>query len=297
MVASGVDSRKVQTEENKDPMDKRIARIACVCLLLSLVPTFTQGGEEASASLPRFKAQEAHQGVAVDEKHVYAIASRAIGKYDKNTGALLKRWEASDEEPLIHLDSGVVVDDKLYCAHSNFPGLPMTSSVEIWDCETLRHVDSHSFGIAWGSCTWIDRYDEHWWAVFAHYQDGQKGGHPGRDNSWTVLLKFDDTWRPLESWVFPPEIVKRFERHSCSGGSWRADGLLYCTGHDAAEVYAMRLPKAGSILESVAILPFENHGQGIAFDRSGSRRLYGIVRKEKLVVSEILPSPKARRAE
>ncbi len=273
-------------------MDKRIATIAYLCLLLPLVSTFALGGEETRAPLPRFSAQEAHQGVAVDEKHVYAIASRAIGKYDKYTGAILKRWEASEEEPLIHLDSGVVVDGKLYCAHSNFPGLPMTSSVEVWDCETMRHVGSHSFGIAWGSCTWIDRHDKHWWGVFAHYQSGQNGGHPGRDNSWTVLLKFDDTWRPLESWVFPSEIVERFERHSCSGGSWGADGLLYCTGHDAPEVYVMRLPKAGSILESVDVLPFRNHGQGIAFDRSVPRRLYGIVRQEKLVVSEELPLPK-----
>ena len=59
--------------------------------------------------------------------------------------------------PIIHLDSGVIVDGKLYCAHSNYPGIPMTSSIEVWDPSTLEHIESHSFGIFRGSCTWVDQ--------------------------------------------------------------------------------------------------------------------------------------------
>ena len=38
----------------------------------------------------------------------------------------------------------------------------MTSSVEIFETEHLTHIESHSFGIAYGSCTWIDRYGGYW---------------------------------------------------------------------------------------------------------------------------------------
>ena len=55
------------------------------------------------------------------------------------------------------------MDGKLYAAHSNYPEWPMTSSLEILDAETMEHVGSHSFGIQWGSLTWVDWHDGHWW--------------------------------------------------------------------------------------------------------------------------------------
>ena len=39
-----------------------------------------------------FPAPEAHQGVAVDATHFYPITNRAVAKYDKQTGKLVKRW-------------------------------------------------------------------------------------------------------------------------------------------------------------------------------------------------------------
>ena len=39
-----------------------------------------------------FVAEEAHQGIAVDEHFIYAIDSRSIGKYDKSTGKAVARW-------------------------------------------------------------------------------------------------------------------------------------------------------------------------------------------------------------
>ena len=79
----------------------------------------------------RFNAVEARQGVAVDADHFYAVTDRGIGKYDKWTGAAVAKWESPKDGPIIHLDSAVVVDGKLYAAHSNYPQEPMTSSVEI----------------------------------------------------------------------------------------------------------------------------------------------------------------------
>jgi len=158
----------------------------------------------------------------------------------------------------------------------------MTSSVEIWDIATLKHVDTHSFGIQWGSCTWIDRTRDYWWAVFAHYDKYEKTIN--KDNSWTTLVKFDNRWQLLESWIFPDTLLHKFKPMSNSGGSWGADGYLYCTGHDSAEIYILKLPAAGSILELDNILPIDIQGQGIAWDRSEDNVLYTIKRKEKKVI-------------
>jgi hypothetical protein len=228
-----------------------------------------------------FPAQEAFQAVAVDSRYFYAIASRSIGKYDKTTGKKILTWQEDQDGAILHLDSGVIIDGYLYAAHSNYPELPMTSSVEIWDTKTLKHTGSHSFGIRWGSCTWLDRYDGAWWAVFAHYNEFKD--QLGKDNRWTTLVKFNNDWDPLQSWVFPEEVLKRFDAKSNSGGSWGSDDLLYLSGHDRPEIYAMRLPKKGSILELEEIIPVVSEGQGIAWDRSDKGVIYTISRDKREV--------------
>ena len=89
-------------------------------------------------TIRRFDAAEATQAVAVDNAHFYAIANSVIGKYDKETGIPVKTWQASDELPLFHLNSGVVRDGRLYCAHSNYPNFPESSSVEVFDVESMQ---------------------------------------------------------------------------------------------------------------------------------------------------------------
>ena len=41
------------------------------------------------------------------------------------------------EGTVLHLDSAMVRDGKIYAAHSNYPDWPMTSSLEIFDAETM----------------------------------------------------------------------------------------------------------------------------------------------------------------
>lgn len=229
-----------------------------------------------------FSAQEAHQAVAVDSNYFYAIASRAIGKYDKESGQPIQRWEASEDSPILHLDSGVIVKGKLYAAHSNYPRIPMASSVEVWDTETMTHIKSHSFGIAWGSLTWIDRHDGYWWGVFAHYDEFEK--QTGKDNRWTTLVKFNDRWQRMEAWKFPKKLLDKFGTKSNSGGSWGPDGKLYISGHDRAELYIVELPRAGSVLKHLTTLPIENKGQGIAWDRSEKHIIYTIKRSSREVM-------------
>src|SRR4029453_13273609 len=40
--------------------------------------------------IAEFAIPEANQGIGVDEKHFYAVDDRAIAKYDKKTGKLVK---------------------------------------------------------------------------------------------------------------------------------------------------------------------------------------------------------------
>ncbi len=226
-----------------------------------------------------FNVPEANQGVAVDARHFYAIDNTTIAKYDKETGALVRRREQPRGGPLIHLDGGMVLDGKLYAAHSNYPEWPMTSSLEIFDAETLEHVGSHSFGINWGSLTWADFREGAWWMVFANYDQPYGPDRTKYGNKLnTQLIRFSPTFQMLEAWTLPRTLLDRFELMSNSGGSWGPDGFLYLTGHDLPELYRMRLPSSGSVLELVDTIPMAVRGQGIAWDRSVPGTIYGIVR-------------------
>jgi hypothetical protein len=254
------------------------AAIAMLALLVfGVVPK--SSAEPVLVQVGEFVIPEANQGVGVDAKHFYAVDNQTIGKYDKMSGKLVKKWQGDKNGPLLHLDSAMVMDGKLYAAHSNYPEWPMTSSLETFDTETMEHVGSHSFGIQWGSLTWVDWHDDHWWMTFANY-DRLLGPNktPYGHKANTVMVKLTRDFRPAESWTLPKVLLDKFEDMSNSGGSWGPDGFLYLTGHDPAELYRMRLPKAGSVLELVDIIPMNIRGQGIAWDRSQPGIIYGIIR-------------------
>jgi hypothetical protein len=229
-----------------------------------------------------FDIKEANQGVGVDAAHFYAVDNQVIAKYDKKTGKLVKKWQGDRKGPILHLDSAMLMDGKLYAAHSNYPDWPMTSSLEIFDAATMEPAGSHSFGIQYGSLTWVDWHDGHWWMTFANYDKpyGPDKSPYGRKAN-TLMVKFTKDFRPVESWTLPRQLLDRFEDMSNSGGSWGPDGYLYLTGHDPAELYRVRLPKQGSVLEVVDIIPMNIRGQGIAWDRSQPGVIYGIIRATK----------------
>ncbi len=237
--------------------------------------TLTQIGE---LNIP-----EANQGVGVDAEYFYAVDDRTIAKYTK-AGNLVAKWEGPATGPIIHLDSATVIDGKIYASHSNYRFFPMTSSIEVWDAKTMKHIGSHSLGIRLGSLTWLDKHDGHWWGTFANYD--RTGRNPDGTNSTlpyggkinTTLVKFDRDWQVKEGWIFPLDLLSRFADMSNSGGSWGPDGSLYLTGHDPAEVYKIRFPEAGSILEVAQVVPANIRGQGIAWDHSNPGVLYGIIR-------------------
>ncbi len=264
-----------------------VKRTILICLVILLFSPVSRAGDRQFKEIKIFNMIEARQGVAVDDNYIYVIGSTKIGKYEKDSGKPVAKWEETKNGPIIHLDSGVIIEGKLYCAHSNYSGVPMTSSIEIWDAETLEHIDSFSFGILWGSCTWVDRHDGFWWVAFAHYD---KWKHvTGKGSEWTTVVKLDDQWQDIEAWVFPENVVDRFRPMSNSGGSWGPDSLLYCTGHDRPELYAFRIPQKGSVLELVETIPINIFGQGIAWDHSAQNIIYGIRKKDKqVIISELI---------
>lgn len=42
-------------------------------------------------------------------------------------------------------------------------------------------------------------------------------------------------------WIFL--VIATWGDSSCSGGDWGDEGLLYVTGHDAAQFHVLRLPQ------------------------------------------------------
>jgi hypothetical protein len=240
----------------------------------------------------RYKAPEAGQGVAVDRDFFYAINNHTIAKYRKDTGERVALWEGGAGGDIIHLNAGSLVDGKLYAVHSNYPGVPMLSSLEIFDPATLKHVGSHSFGRMDGSFTWLDRStvlsagrrEERWIACFVHY--GNRGAEPNRNNAWTQILAFDDQWRRTAGWALPPALLARFgdRGYSASGGAFGPGGHLYLTGHDNTELYVVDFPAAGSVMKWIATFPIPAEGQAFCWDPVEKDLLYCIVKRTREVI-------------
>lgn len=278
-------------------------RITRAVLALGLAASGVLGQEPVRIEAERirgFDASQGHQGVAVDERLLFAVGTTRIGRYDKATGRPLGEWSRNRSEggSSIHLDSGVVHDGRLYAAHSNYPDWPMTSSVEVWTVDPFEHVHSHSFGEQLGSFTWLDRWDGAWWGAFANYDRVQPGssrpyGHTDR----TQVVRMNDDFQIEERWVLPRGLLARMRPMSNSGGSWGPDGYLYLTGHDLAEIYVLALPDFGSDLVWIAtVVAPDIEGQGIAWDRSeDSRVLWGIHRSTARVNKMRLPEIKTSR--
>ena len=233
----------------------------------------------------RFVAPEARQGVAVDDGFLYVISNHDIGKYEKDTGIKVAGWSCPEGKPLTHINAGVIYQGKLYGAHSNFPGVPNASSVEVWDPGTLKHIDSVSFGRTDGSLTWFDRHNGKWIVCFVHY--GRNGGEPGKGPEWTRLLEFDDDWKATgRGWLFPKDLMTQLgaKGFSVSGGAIGPGGFLYVTGHDDAALYMLKFPEGGPTLKWVSTMPVSTTGQAFDWDDRDGQMLYTINKPTREVV-------------
>jgi hypothetical protein len=261
--------------------------LACVTAALGLCAEPVKG--PAPTEVARFTANEAVQGVAVDGEFVYVIADHALGKYRKADGTKVAAWTAPKDSKIKHLNAGVVIGGKLYCAHSNFPLKPDESSVEIFDAATLQPTGRHVFTNPPGSLTWALPYQGGWLTCFAHYSLLS-------DNALSRIVQFDQDWKELRRWSFPAEILKRFARSSSSGACLVGGEQLLVSGHDARELYALTLPPAGGEARWESTWGFLTAGQAFDEDRGAGNKdkgfvLYSIERKTKEVVGARYPAP------
>jgi hypothetical protein len=238
-----------------------------------------QSTGSVAVELRRIAAAEATQGVATDAKYVYAISNHDIGKYEKTSGKRIAVWH-DDSNVYIHINSCSVLRGQLVCAMSNFPGVPMTSSVEFFSAVTLKHLRSHSIGPGHGSLTWIDWHNGHWWACFANY--GRNGSEPPRDHRSTVLIRLAPDFSEQEAWLFPQNVLERFGQYSASGGWWGNNNLFYVTGHNLPEMYVLKLPEAGSRLDYVTTIQIPTPGQAFDWDGGHPERIWSIQRSKNL---------------
>src|SRR4029078_11232936 len=126
-------------------MDNRVTIVLLAFLIFG--PASKSGAESVLQQIGEFAVPEANQGVGVDAQHFYALYTQAIGKYDKTTGKLVKKWQGDKKGPFLHLDSAMVMDGKIYAAHSNYPDWPMTSSLRIYADETIEDSGTTNFGL------------------------------------------------------------------------------------------------------------------------------------------------------
>lgn len=268
---------------------RRLLMAATACLSLSAI-AHAQGDAPPLAPVSlRMTAEEARQGVASDGTHVYAIDNNRIGKYLISTGKRIAHWEG-ERRLFPHMNSCTIVGRELVCAASNYPAVPQTSAVEFFDTVTLRHLRTISLGFGPGSLTVMDRHAGKWWAVFANYAG--KGGEPGRDYRYTLLVRMDDAFRQEAAWTFPPDVLARFAPFSCSGASWGSDGRLYVTGHDRPELYELAFPEAGSVLELRRTIGIATPGQAIDWDPVKKGRIWSIGRGATEMVASDIPLAK-----
>lgn len=244
-------------------------------LTLFLLASNCDASEMSIQELQRVHIPEAHQAVAVDSSSFYAIANRSIARYDKRTSKKIGEWSAPDGSHILHLNSGIVLDEKLHCANSNWPISPLKNTIEVFSTDTLTHVATRTFEITEGAINWIERHQDAWWVVFAFYGD---------EVEQTFLARYNNDWEETGRWSFPKTVLQRFRPNSNSGGAFGPNGKLFATGHDHAELYVMELPAQPGELKHLSTISAPIAGQGIAWDRSDIGTLYGIVRKTKEVV-------------
>jgi hypothetical protein len=244
-------------------------------------------------------APEARQGVAVDRTNFYAVVNNVVARYDKSTGERTGYWASPRGGLIRHINSCLADAGKLWCANSNFPEVPMASSVEVLDARSMRHVESRSLGVLdEGSLTFFDRYGKGWLAGFAHY-DGE-GGLPYKPARFAGIVTYDAEWRRTGGWMLPPTVLERMAPHAASGGALGPDGLLYLLGHDRPEMYVLARPVMGPVLLHVATIDIDVEGQAFSWDRSAGRTVYAINRptgsvRVFSVPDVVVTDPDARR--
>ncbi len=101
-------------------------------LYLCFSRTSLHSQSASPAIVKTYRVPSSKQAVAVDSSYFYVINNSSITKHQKKDGKQESAWD--DKDSLIqHLNSGIIIDGKLYTVNSNYPDAPMASSIEIFD--------------------------------------------------------------------------------------------------------------------------------------------------------------------
>jgi hypothetical protein len=235
-----------------------------------------------------YDAPEATQGVAASRRFFYAIANTILAKYDIASGRFVDRWAGPRRGLVRHMNSCLVEAKRVWCANSNYSLTPMGSSVEVFDADTLKHVETHSLGMTdEGSLTWFDRYKGGWIAGFAHYDESGTVGF--KNHRFSSVVTYDAEWRRTGGWLFPASALERMAPHAASGGAIGPDGWLYLLGHDRPEMYVVARPSMGPTLIHLATIDLDAEGQAFAWAQDGTRTIFAIDRKNRRVLTIEIP--------
>jgi hypothetical protein len=235
-----------------------------------------------------YDAPEATQGVAASKRFFYAIDNTVLAKYDIASGRFIDRWAGPRRGLVRHMNSCLVETKRVWCANSNYNLTPMGSSVEVFDADTLKHVETHSLGMTdEGSLTWFDRYKGGWIAGYAHYDESGSVGF--KNHRFSSVVTYDAEWRRTGGWLFPASALERMAPHAASGGAIGPDGYLYLLGHDRPEMYVVARPSMGPTMIHVATIDLEAEGQAFAWAQDGTRTIFAIDRKNRRVLTIEIP--------
>tara|TARA_R110001592_G_scaffold148471_3_gene373347 strand:- start:38914 stop:40548 length:1635 start_codon:yes stop_codon:yes gene_type:complete len=222
-------------------------------------------------TIKEWPSSDARQAAAATKQHIFAINNHSISKYDRKSGSFI----ASKDYPNTkHLNSGFLSEGLLYCAHSNYPNQPDSSSIRLIDPKTLALTQTINLRKSEGSLTWIVKSNGFWYALFAYY---------GEDNHLSYLARMNENWEVLQKWTFPDSLIKEMGKMSISGGVAWDKGFLV-TGHDEKLLYYIKLPETGDNLNFIKQYEAPFTGQGIALD-PWTGGLIGINRADKKVVA------------
>lgn len=262
------------TPDPRTPRRTLASLLGLVALAVALAGCTAAGSDTLPASrlvkTAGLHSTFATQAALADHDHLYAVANELVVQYDRRTG----RETARSTGDAAHLNQGIFLDGMFLLAHSNYPDKPDRSDIKQLDPRTMALTLYKDLGVTDGSLTWIARQGDAWWCNFAFY---------GPDNHKTYLAKFDDHWRELARWTYPRAVIDRMGDASISSGLWH-DGCILAIGHSKPELYRLRLPATGSVLELVETFPSPFPGQGIAHDPAGAG-LVGISRPDRTIIT------------
>lgn len=262
--------------------------LSCV-VIYTLSNRLFEGFElSITPSMIYHNVKDAYEGVAVGKDFFYAINTKSISKHKIDNGEHVKTVVFTNHPRIKHLNSGVVLGNRLYVCNNPDDVLFSYNTIEVFDLNLEFQYYIEVTGNT-GSLIAIDYFDNRWWTCFSHYKDHARYTiiaemyFPRPDLSTAGQTNEKDLvrWHIRNRYYFPNDIVNR--SNAISGFSFGPDGLVYATGKDCNELFVLHLHRSSPIMSLDRIIKLDIDGQAIDWDRK-RKKLYGIHRGLQKVI-------------